>query len=72
MFTPTEISVDWDDNDQLYVIVFCECSWEEEHGLQLVFKDGKKLTRASGIDGHYTDDDEESKDKLNKAWWKFW
>ena len=51
--TPTEIFIDLDDNEEMYIIVFCECSWEEEHGLQLVFKDGRKLTRASGIDGLY-------------------
>lgn len=32
----------------------CGCEWEEEHGLQLVFKEGKKLTRISGYDGHIT------------------
>ena len=70
--TPTEINVDWDEDEELYVIVNCECAWEEEHGLQLVFKEGRKLTRASGIDGHYTDDEDEAEDDFKKPWWKFW
>jgi len=46
------------DND-IYVQIDCECAWEEEHGLQLVFRQGKKLTRISGIDGHLTAADAE-------------
>lgn len=41
----------------IYIQVACECDWEEEHGLQLVFRQGKKLTRISGQDGHLTEAD---------------
>jgi hypothetical protein len=41
----------------IYLAVSCGCDWEEEHGLQLVFKQGKKLTRISGHDGHITEAD---------------
>jgi hypothetical protein len=41
----------------IYIAVGCNCEWEQEHGLQLVFRQGKKLTRISGIDGHLTDAD---------------
>jgi hypothetical protein len=41
----------------MFVQVVCECDWEEEHGLQLVFKLGKKLTRISYQDGHLTEAD---------------
>lgn len=45
-------------NEQdMYVQVACECDWEQEHGLQLVFRQGKKLTRISGQDGHLTEAD---------------
>ncbi len=45
-------------NDKdIYVVVSCECEWEREHGLQFVFRQGKKLTRISDIDGHLTDAD---------------
>ena len=41
----------------MYVQVTCECDWEQEHGLQLVFRQGKKLTRISDQDGHLTEAD---------------
>ena len=36
----------------VYVTVACECDWEVEHGLQLVYRDGMTLTRVSAQDGH--------------------
>lgn len=41
----------------IYVQIACECDWEREHGLQLVFRQGKKLTRISDQDGHVTEAD---------------
>lgn len=41
----------------IYVQIACECDWEREHGLQLVFRQGKKLTRISDQDGHLTEAD---------------
>lgn len=32
----------------------CECAWEPEHGLQLVFASGERLSRVSPYDGHLT------------------
>ena len=40
----------------IYVQVICHCAWEQEHGLQLVFKQGKTLTRISDLDGNLTDE----------------
>jgi hypothetical protein len=51
---PSEIKVDCYEN-VWYVCISCECDWEEEHGLQLVFTNGEKLTRVGGHDGYYTD-----------------
>jgi len=57
--TPTEIYVsrrhrrDCD----VYIQVACACAWEEEHGLQLIFRRGEKLIRVSGQDGHLTEAD---------------
>lgn len=70
---PDEISVQrrpYNDKD-IYVVVGCNCDWEQEHGLQLVFRQGKKLTRISDIDGHLTDADaydtsDEEDDLLSK------
>jgi len=56
---PTEIYVTrrpYKDQD-IYVFIACECDWEQEHGLQLVFRQGKKLTRISDQDGHLTEAD---------------
>lgn len=53
---PSQIIIQWDENADFYLCIECECGWEEEHGLQLVFKEGKKLTRASGNDGGFTDE----------------
>ena len=44
-------------DQDIYVQISCECDWEEEHGLQLVFRQGKKLTRISDNDGHLTEAD---------------
>lgn len=41
----------------IYVDIHCECEWEIEHGLQLVFRRGLKLTKVSDIDGHLTEAD---------------
>jgi len=41
----------------IYVEVACECAWEEEHGLQLVYRKGNVLVRVSAQDGHLTEAD---------------
>jgi hypothetical protein len=41
----------------IYLQIQCNCDWEEEHGLQLVFRQGRQLTRVSEIDGHLTEAD---------------
>jgi hypothetical protein len=35
----------------IYVLVHCACDWEEEHGLQLVYRGGNVLTRVGQQDG---------------------
>lgn len=52
---PNEIIINWDENGDFYLCVSCGCEWEEEHGLQLVFKDGSALSRVSGHDGQFSD-----------------
>lgn len=41
----------------IYINVTCECEWEQEHGLQFVFRKGGELTRISDQDGHITEAD---------------
>jgi hypothetical protein len=53
---PRDVSVAYDDDTRrVYVSIACECEWEQEHGLQLVYRDGSTLTRVSAQDGHYAD-----------------
>jgi len=41
----------------MYLVITGNCDWEQEHGIQLVFRQGKKLTRVSSQDGHITEAD---------------
>ncbi|MFL5331375.1 MAG: DUF6985 domain-containing protein [Gemmataceae bacterium] len=56
---PTAIYVDRRHRREkdIYVQVACNCDWEIEHGLQLVYRRGAKLTRVSDQDGHLTQAD---------------
>ncbi|GIE28039.1 hypothetical protein Ait01nite_010840 [Actinoplanes italicus] len=42
------------EDGRVYLSVECECSWEVEHGLQLVFRDGRAISRIGPYDGHLT------------------
>jgi len=56
---PTEIFVTrrpYNEQD-MYVQILCECEWEQEHGLQIVLRQGKQVTRISNQDGHLTEAD---------------
>jgi hypothetical protein len=54
--TPTEIRVSRRPRrDQaIYVQIMAECEWEPEHGLQIVYRSGSRLSRVSDQDGHLT------------------
>ena len=55
---PSEIIVSRRSKDKLvYVQIIAENDWEEEHGIQLVYKEGKELSRVSICDGHLTHSD---------------
>ncbi|MFC4478363.1 DUF6985 domain-containing protein [Flavobacterium chungangensis] len=62
------ISRRYKNDKDVYISIACNCDWEQEHGLQLVFRQGKKLTRISSQDGHLTEADAyakpDSQDKL--------
>jgi hypothetical protein len=40
----------------VYVSLECGCDWEEEHGLQIVFRDGAAVTKVGPYDGHLTNE----------------
>jgi hypothetical protein len=39
------------------ISIECGCDWEQEHGLQLVLKNGLKVNKLGGYDGHLTNSD---------------
>ena len=39
---------------RVYVSIECECAWEPEHGLQIVFREGATVTKVGPYDGHLT------------------
>lgn len=41
----------------IYVSLECNCDWEPEHGLQIVFKDGATVNKVGPYDGHLTNSD---------------
>ena len=42
------------DGSTWFVVLENECAWEPEHGLMLVFRDGRQVTKVSQYDGHLT------------------
>ena len=36
----------------IYISLECECDWEPEHGLQIVFKQGLSINKVGEYDGH--------------------
>jgi hypothetical protein len=49
---------------EVYVSVECECDWEPEHGLQIVFKNGAVVNKVGPYDGHLTNADAYANDSL--------
>ena len=41
----------------IYVSFECNCDWEPEHGLQLVFREGRAVVKVGPYDGHLTNAD---------------
>lgn len=58
-----------DKDGKIYVSVITGCDWDPEHGMQIVYKEGKTLQRVSSCDGHVTHTDayalDESEDKIS-------
>ncbi|WP_433495500.1 DUF6985 domain-containing protein [Micromonospora sp. CA-248089] len=52
-------------DQRVYVSVECECAWEPEHGLQIVFRDGATVTKVGPYDGHLTNSAAQTDDELD-------
>ncbi|MEM6596410.1 MAG: hypothetical protein AAF672_16600 [Pseudomonadota bacterium] len=48
-----------------YVVMEAECAWEPEHGLMMVWKDGKFLSKVGGYNGHVTNANAYADDTLH-------
>jgi hypothetical protein len=48
----------------MYVSLECNCDWEPEHGLQIVFKNGNVVCKVGPYDGHLTNSDAYADDSL--------
>jgi hypothetical protein len=44
-------------DNTVYISLGCNCDWEPEHGLQIVLKDGMRVTKVGDYDGHVTNAD---------------
>lgn len=49
---------------KIYISFECECTWEKEHGLQIVIKEGKLVNKIGQFDGHLTNSDAFDKSEL--------
>jgi hypothetical protein len=50
---------------EAYVVVECDCDWEEEHGLMLCFRNGQTVAKCGGYDGHVTNRNARADDRLS-------
>ena len=55
---------DGDAEDGVYLSIECNCDWEPEHGMQLVLRDGRTVSKVSAYDGHLTNADAFADPKL--------
>jgi hypothetical protein len=51
-------------DNTIYISLECNCDWEQEHGLQIVFKNGLKVNKVGPFDGHRTNSDAFSQEDL--------
>jgi hypothetical protein len=51
----------------VYVSLDCYCQWEQEHGLQIVFKMGEYVNKVGAFDGHLTNADAYADDTLENV-----
>jgi len=50
------VSVENIDDPYAYITLECQCDWEPEHRLQIVFRNGNQLAKVGQYDGHLTNE----------------
>ncbi len=51
----------------VYISLECNCDWEPEHGLQIVFKEGRTVNKVGPYDGHLSHSDAFGDDRLENV-----
>ena len=51
----------------IYISLSCNCDWEPEHGLQIVFKNGSRVNKLGPYDGHLTHSDAYARDEFEES-----
>jgi hypothetical protein len=51
----------------VYVSVECDCDWEAEHGLKIVFKNGLTVNKVGPFNGHLTTSDAKARPELENV-----
>jgi hypothetical protein len=49
---------------RVYLSIECECDWEPEHGLQVVIREGRVVSKVGPYDGHLTNASAFASDEL--------
>jgi hypothetical protein len=55
---------------EVYVSLECSCDWEQEHGLQIVLKNGSVVNKVGPYDGHLTNSDAYDDESLENVIYK--
>jgi hypothetical protein len=54
----------------IYISIKCGCDWEQEHGMEIVFKDGRKLVKVGPDDGNPTNENASGDDSRENTIYK--
>ncbi len=54
----------------VYISLECGCDWEQEHGLQIVFRRGQTVCKVGPYDGHLTNSDAYADPRLEHVIYK--
>jgi hypothetical protein len=57
-------------DEDIYISLVCSCDWEQEHGLQIVFKQGLYVNKVGPFDGHLTNSDAYANESLENVVYK--
>jgi len=64
------VSRDHGPGRDVFVSLECNCAWEIEHGLQLVFRNGCEVSKVGPYDGHVSNASAYDDDRLNGVVYK--